>query len=199
MNLFAISYSNTISDKKLYDKFHKIIMLKKREWQKKIPVPFRSQLVEDKKYRFSVCSPTCVAMVLEYNGINRKTAEIIKRIYDKEYKIYGMWSRAVNAAMQYGLKGYLQRFRNWDEVKYQIINNQPIVASIRFKEGVLSNAPITKSKGHLIVVKGFDKKGDIYVNDPAGKTKKKGMLVYKAKELAKAWFDYSGVGYIIKK
>ena len=199
MSLFAISYSNTTSDKKLYDKFHKKIILKKKEWQKKIPVPFRSQLVEDKKYRFSVCSPTCVAMVLEYNGINRKTAEIIKGIYDEEYKIYGIWLRAVNTAVQYGLRGYLQRFRNWDEVKYQISNNQPIVASIRFKEGVLSNAPIAKSDGHLIAITGFDKNGDIYVNDPAGKTKKKGMLVYKAKELAKAWFDHSGVGYIIKK
>jgi len=199
MSLFAISYSNTTSDKKLYEQFYKKITLKMRDWQKRLPVPFRSQSVENKKYRWSVCSPTCVAMILEYNGIKRKTGEIIKKIYDEEYKIYGNWSHAVNTAVQYGLKGYLQRFRNWDEVKYQISQNQPVVASIKFKEGVLSNAPIPKSSGHIIVITGINDKGDIFVNDPAGKMKSTGMVVYKAKELAKAWFDHSGVGYIIKR
>ncbi len=199
MSLFAISYSNSTSDKKLYTKFRKKVKIKKKDWNKKLPVPFRSQLQEDKKYRWYVCSPTCVSMLLEYYGIKEKTRKVVKKAYDDEYKIYGIWPKAINTAVQYGLKGWLQRFRNWDDVKYQISINQPVIASIKFKKGVLSNAPIPRSRGHIIVITGFDKNGDVYVNDPVGKTEAKGMLVYKAEELAKTWFDYGGVGYIIKK
>ena len=44
----------------------------------------------------------------------------------------------------------------------------------------------------------FTKDGDVIVNDPANRAKGKGVI-YKANELAKAWFDNSGgVGYVIR-
>jgi hypothetical protein len=55
-----------------------------------------------------------------------------------------------------------------------------------------------QTAGHLIVIRGVTKEGDLIVNDPASKDKGNGA-VYKAKELEIAWFGHGGVGYIIRR
>jgi hypothetical protein len=112
--------------------------------------------------------------------------------------MFGNWNRAVQRAGSLGLDAWLTRFRNWDQVKVQIAQNQPVIASIKFKKGEFPSALYSETAGHLIVIRGFTKSGDIIVNDPASRAKGDGV-VYKADELAKAWFGNGGVGYIIHK
>src|SRR5439155_610502 len=51
--------------------------------------------------------------------------------------------------------------------------------------------------GHLIVIRGFTRSGDVIVNDP-GNREKGNRVIYPAHGLAHAWFGNGGVGYVIR-
>lgn len=169
------------------------------DWARSLPVPFRPQGIEDPSIKGSICSPTSTSMVMAYHGVSLPTLDNALAIYDPNYGIFGNWARAVQYAANNGLAGYLDRFRTWDEVKALIAQGQPVIASIRFDEGTFPSNVMKETDGHLIVVRGFTKDGDAIVNDPASKDRGE-AIVYKADELANAWFGGSGgVGYVITK
>jgi len=200
VRLFSLCYTNSRGDQKMYDKFSRPAKrLKKKDWAISIPIPFRSQGWERKDISHSVCGPTSIAMLLEYHGINRPTREICMKSLDQDYGIFGIWPRNVQVAAMYGLTGWVQRFRTWGDVKEQIALGRPVVISVKFAEGVLSNAPISRSGGHILIIRGFDEDGNPRVNDPAGKKPQTGVITYKKNELAKAWLEEGGVGYVLFK
>jgi hypothetical protein len=163
-----------------------------------IPVPFRAQGNAAKPLRPEICSPTSVSMVMQYLGRDLPTEENALAMYDSEYDMFGNWGKAVAWAGQNGFDAWLTRFRTWDQVKATIATGQPIIASIRFKKGECPSFVFDHSAGHLLVIRGVTKDGDIIVNDPASRTRGNGA-VYKADEMAKAWIAHGGVGYIIRK
>ena len=112
--------------------------------------------------------------------------------------LFGNWGRAVARAGELGMDGWLTRFRDWGQVKAQIAAGQPVIASIRFKAGTFPSAVMRQTSGHLIVIRGFTPGGDVIVNDPASRERGNGA-VYKADELARAWFDNGGVAYVIRR
>ena len=137
-------------------------------------------------------------MVASFFGASRSLTENSLAIYDEEARIFGNWNRAVQRAGELGLDAWLARFRNWDQVKAQIASGVPVIASIRFEKGAMPSNPIYQdTDGHLIVIRGFTAGGDVIVNDPASRDKGNGV-VYKAHELATAWFGAGGVGYVIR-
>lgn len=166
-------------------------------WMRRLPVPWRSQGVEDEAIRSQICSPTCVAMVLHFYGIDAPTAKVAALTYDPHYRIYGNWIRAVQAAHMLGSPGYLQRFGDWAAVKQHIAAGRPVIASIRAEPGELRNAPYNATDGHLIVIAGFDANDNVHVNDPAARTIEAGVVTYFQEDLQKAWLDHSGVGYVL--
>lgn len=168
-------------------------------WNKQLNVPYRSQGAEDSSIAGDICSPTSISMVMEYWGVIRPTAEIARLIYDPDFKLYGIWWRGVQGAAQYGLTGWVQYFRNWESVKEWIGINQPVIACISFDSGKLDGSMTPQSEGHVIVIIGFDEKGNPICNDPAGKDENEGVVVYDAEQFASAWFDKGGVGYIITR
>ena len=70
-------------------------------------------------------------MVMAYFGADVPTQENALAIYDEEHDMFGNWGRAVQRAGEMGLDAWLQRFRNWDQVKAMIARGQPIVAGIK--------------------------------------------------------------------
>jgi len=174
------------------------IKLEKSQWASDLKVPFRTQKDAPPALANQICSPTSVSMVMQYWGVNRPTVENALAIYDSEYDLFGNWARAVQRAGELGLDGWLQRFRHWEQVKEQIARGQPVIASIAFRKGEFDSAVISRTNGHLIVIRGFTENGDVIVNDPANREKGEGA-VYKADELARAWFGHGGVGYVIRR
>jgi hypothetical protein len=169
-------------------------------WARDLAVPFRGQ-GEDrnpKVLRKLICSPTSTSMVLQFYGFDRPTVENATAIYDPVNDLFGNWGRAISRAGDFGLDAYLARFRNWDQVHAMIARGVPVIASIRFKRGEVKGFLYEFTKGHLLVIRGFKPNGDVIVNDPARKDQGDGV-VYKADEMAKAWFNHGGVGYVIER
>jgi Peptidase_C39 like family len=160
-------------------------------------VPFRSQRAEDPAIAGRICSPTSVAMVLAYRGIDLPTAEVAARIYDHEHAMYGNWSRAIQGAFSFGVAGYLTRVATWDEARAFVLAGQPLVISIAAEPGELTGAPYAKTDGHLLVLRGFETNGDVLVNDPAAQDAEHGVTMYSRAELERCWMGHGGVAYVL--
>lgn len=168
-------------------------------WGTVLDVPQRSQGAEDPALASRICSPTSVAMVLEYFGVSLPTAEVARRCFDAASNLYGNWS--VNAAAASELLGapvYAVRARSFAEIEAEILSGRPVVLSHSWKAGELTGAPLDGTAGHLIVICGFTPEGDLVVNDPAfrpGQVRR----TYKRSEIWKTWQqNASGIVYIFR-
>lgn len=166
--------------------------------KKSLPVPFRSQFWEDPSFCAQICSATSIAMVMQYYGKNIATSEIVKKVYDPDFKMYGLWWRSAQAASEYGLISWVQYFENWKECENFISKGIPVIACTAYEKDELPGAPAEFSQGHIIVICGFDDKGNPICRDSAGRDEKTGILTYDREKFGKVWFSNAGgVGYII--
>lgn len=166
-------------------------------WPRRLDVPFRSQTSLARELAPRACSPTSLAMVLAYRGVDVPTERVAELAYDREHDLYGNWPRNVQAAFELGVSGWLLCFSDWTSVENEIVSGQPLVISIAAKEGELTGAPYAKTSGHLLVLTGFDAKGDVFVNDPAAIDAEHGQLTYERAELERCWMGHGGVAYVL--
>jgi len=171
--------------------------LAERPLGKVLDVPRRSQKVERAEIAGRICSPTSVAMVLSFRGVDVGTAAVCERAYDRAHEIYGNWPHNVQAAYTFGVPGHLARYADWADVERAILDGQPLVISIAAKPGELGGAPYPKTDGHLLVLCGFDAQGDCVVNDPAASDPDEVRRVYKRADLEQVWMGRGGVAYVL--
>src|SRR5690606_38594615 len=162
-----------------------------------LPISFRSQRVEEPSIAGRICSPTSVAMVLAYRGVEVPTAEVASRIFDGAHGIYGNWSRAVQSAFTWGVPGYLARFSRWEDVERAIASGQPLIVSIRVRPGELPGAPYPSTAGHLLVITGFDDDGNVLVNDPAASDARLGQIAHSRERFENVWMRNGGTSYVL--
>lgn len=163
-----------------------------------LPVPFRGAMPLPEVLRSECCSPLSTSMVLAYHGVDKPVEENALAIYDREYDLFGNWGRAVSYAGSLGFNARLTRFRSWEQVYPVIAAGQPLIVTIRFKKGEFPSNLLPSTEGHLIVIRGFDKDGNVIVNDPAS-TEKGNGVIYDREDLGRAWFGTGGVTYVISK
>jgi hypothetical protein len=162
----------------------------------RLEVPARSQMEAPPAIASRICSPTCVAMVLDFwrrpVGLEPLAAEIFHPGAD----LYGVWPAAIAAAGRRGLAGYLLRFPDWSAAQWCLARGLPIIASIRYAAGELTGAAVPQTPGHLIVLTGWD--GDeVLANDPAAPTAATVPRRYRLTELQHIWLDRTAVGYVL--
>jgi hypothetical protein len=175
-------------------------------WGTILPVPERVQReVEEDSARLGglVCSPTCVAMVLAYHGSVYRTIDVARAAFDAGAQLYGNWPCNTSAAARLlngGRTGWsaVVKMDGFDPVEREIAAGRPVILSHRWEPGDLENAPVSRSNGHLIVVVGFTKDGDVVVNDPAAKVAGAVRRVYKRRELFRTWqIRGEGIAYLV--
>ena len=163
-----------------------------------IAVPPRSQMVLRSDLASHVCSPTSVAMLLDYYGHSTDIYELIAAARHQPSGLYGVWPANIHAAAQRGPMGYLLHFPTWDAARALLDAGLPIIASVRYEEGELRDAAIRRTNGHLLVLRGYD--GDkVLGNDPAAKTDPEVKRSYDLAEFCRVWLGNSAVGYVLYK
>lgn len=162
----------------------------------RLDVPFRSQRTVAPELADKICSPTALAMVMEYHGVERETLDVCERVLDPVHDIYGNWPRAIQTAYSYGVPGYVTRLHVWDEAAQLLSENKPLIISIAAEEGELTGAPYPSTTGHLLVVTGIED-DVVWVNDPAALDAGSGRIAYDKEELGRAFFPRGGTTYVL--
>ena len=152
----------------------------------------------DKKLRRRICSPACLKMVLAHYGKDLPLGEVLKGVYDEGAEIYGSWPLNTGFAAQFGLAAAVVRCSSLAQAEGELYKGRPLIVSIAYKEGALKNAPAKKSEGHLVVICGFDARGNVIVMDPAASKESGVRRIYDRKQFASAWLkNKKGIAYAI--
>jgi hypothetical protein len=160
------------------------------------------------------CSPTSLAMVLGYYGLqpgpfpdiaaghaDAQVDHTARMVYDHRYGGTGNWAfnTAYAATLATG-DSYVTRLHDLREAEDLIMAGVPVVISVAFGPGQLTGAPISASNGHLLVVVGFEADGDVIVNDPAGASNGAVRRVYDRDQLEDVWINASGgTAYVVNR
>ncbi len=163
-----------------------------------LPVPGRSQMVVPEIGNI-ICSPTSLAMILEYHGRKIPTLDFAELSYDSGGDMYGNWSYTVAAASELGFEAYVERCESIETVKKYLSEGYPVSFSIATTSiSDIEGAPQAYPHGHLIAVVGYecvDGTDYIIVNDPADPDETKVKKYYAEAQVEKAW---SGIIYVVK-
>jgi hypothetical protein len=154
-----------------------------------------SQMETDPLIAPRICSPTCVAMVLEFWRRPTPPAALAAEMFHAGTDLYGVWPAAVLAGGRRGVAGYLLRFPDWSAAAWCLEQGLPVIASIRYAAGELGSAAVHETSGHLVVLAGIDG-DDALVNDPAAPTAATVPRRYKVSEFSRVWLERTGVGYV---
>jgi hypothetical protein len=158
-------------------------------------VPAISQLTAPRALRYRICSPTCVAMLLSYHGVDASLARVAQSCLHLPTGMFGVWPLAVRTLTDAGLVAAVECFDDLDAVAPLLDRGLPVVASIRFASGALPGSPLDGTDGHLVVVAGLDADW-VHVNDPAARDASVVPRSYPRAAFAAAWFTERGAAYV---
>jgi hypothetical protein len=162
--------------------------------QRELDVPEHSQYVDDFPEERGWCAPASMAMLTGVWGITPNVAEVAAGVYDLSYGVTGNWAFLTAYAGACGLAGAAAYLRDLVGVEHFIAAGLPLAVSISWSGGALPGAPLDHSDGHILVVRGFDARGDVIVNDPAQPAVRH---VYERAAFARCWLDHGGVALLV--
>ncbi|MFN7141701.1 MAG: peptidase C39 family protein, partial [Limisphaerales bacterium] len=170
-------------------------------WGKELDVIGRSQnAYPDEK---GWCSPTSVSMVLDHWSKKTKRTdlaldvpELVPVIYDKGWGGTGNWpfNTAFVGSLP-GMRAYVTRFSDITELERWTEAGFPVVISSPWH--LLQDGRKSTGSGHIVVVRGFTKEGDVVINDPGTNPKNDVRHVYKRKNVINAWKKSENTVYLI--
>ena len=144
------------------------------------------------------CSPTSTAMVLAsldaYTGLPEpRVRAAVEGVFDWIYDGHGNWPFNTAYAATQGFEGYVARFTSLEKAEEFVAAGVPVIMSIAWDKGELTNSYISSTNGHLLVLVGFDANGDLIVNDPASPTDGEAVQhTYLREEFEPLWLQASG-------
>ncbi|MGC1380716.1 MAG: C39 family peptidase [Candidatus Baltobacteraceae bacterium] len=158
-----------------------------------LDVPARSQYA-DAGHESGWCSPASLAMIHAYHGIDEPVAQIARAVFDRAYNGTGNWAFNVAHSGRLGLRGVVAHLCNLDHAQRLIERNLPLAISYSWREGELPGAPLERSDGHLVVLRGFTGDGDCAINDPAAPNVR---VVYPRAAIERIWQRNEGIAYVV--
>lgn len=144
------------------------------------------------------CSPTSTSMVMGYWGYmpgdcEPRVRDAVAGVFDWIYDGHGNWPFNTAYAAAHGYEGYVARFSSLAQAEQFIAAGVPVVMSIAWGKGELTNSYIDSTNGHLLVLVGFDANGDLIVNDPASPSDGAAVQhTYLRSEFEPLWLQASG-------
>jgi len=165
-------------------------------WGVDLDVPRRSQMVYPGGGSVW-CSPTSLAMVMAYGHGESIPDATVPGVYDPVYDGHGNWPFNTAYAATRGFLAYVDRFGGFADLERSISRRRPVIASVAYDRAWLPNAPIPRTAGHILVVRGFTREGDVIVNDPAAEDDRGVRRVYRRDLFRRAWLDRGGVVYVL--
>jgi hypothetical protein len=162
----------------------------------RLDVPRLSQMAADPAIARRICSPTCVAMVLDFWGRPAPLASLAREMFHPGTDLYGVWPAAIRAAGRRGLAGYLLRFPDWASAAWCLDRGLPLIVSVRYTAGELTGAAVPETAGHLLILTGYEGE-HVLVNDPGAAGDGDVARRYRLDELTRVWLGRAGVGYVI--
>jgi hypothetical protein len=162
--------------------------------RRELDVPEHSQYVDDFPEERGWCAPASMAMLLGTWGITPSVAEVAAGVFDHAYDGTGNWAFAVAYAGACGLVGAAAYLRDLVTVEHFITAGLPPALSISWSGDALPGAALDRSDGHILVVRGFDARGDVIVNDPAQPAVRH---VYERAAFARCWLGHGGVALLV--
>ncbi|WP_309890005.1 C39 family peptidase [Archangium sp.] len=173
-------------------------------WNQVLAVPECSQMVYPDGGNVW-CSPTSVAMVLRYwagdtalGACETHVRTALGGVYDYTFKAYGNWPYNTAYATTKGHQAHVTRFTRLSQLEPWISAGVPVVLSIAWSRGQLTNASIESTAGHLLVLVGFDAAGNPIINDPAAANDAAVQRTYLRSEFEPLWLSASaGTAYLI--
>ncbi len=172
-------------------------------------VPQFSQMTRDPAIANAICSPTSVAMVLNYYGTGVSPEQAAWGVYDYDFKGFGNWPFNTAYASSFGYTAYVD-YSTIEGLKRQIAKKQPVIVAVAYKNSpygggslpLIDGGAISVTDGHLIVIKGFVTEGGveyIMVNDPAAGNDAEVHRRYRLDQFRAAWAESGKIAYIIHK
>jgi cell wall-associated NlpC family hydrolase len=167
-------------------------------WVRDLGLAPRSQGDAQERYKHDICSPTSLAMVLEFWGRKKGLEEVALAAQDRGSLLFGNWPANVAYAGTLGLEGRVARLESLTDAEAEIAQGRPVIVSVTFSEGELPNAPIKHTRGHVMVIGGFTPEGDVIAYDPAGKGKDQVRRVYARAAFHTVWRAHKrGLAYLL--
>jgi len=154
------------------------------------------------------CSPTSMSMVLRYWKSGPKPAayswvepkvdpwvdHAARGTFDYAYDGAGNWPFNTAYAGRYGMNAFVTRLRSLREAEQFIKRGIPLIVSLSFDRSDLDGAGYS-TNGHLMVIVGFDRRGNVVANDPAAHLRPRNdqvRVTYKRRQFENAWLPHSG-------
>jgi hypothetical protein len=147
------------------------------------------------------CSPTSTEMVIEYWGRRPREADLAwvpadypdrtveyaaRHTYDYSYEGTGNWPFNTAYAAEFGLRGHITRLRSLTDLENYIAQGIPVITSQSFLASELDGAGYGTA-GHLMVVVGFTREGDVIAHDPAADSNDRVRTIYRRDQFEKIW------------
>ena len=173
-----------------------------------VPLPQCSQMVYPDGGEVW-CSPTALSMVLAHwlsddSPCEPRVRAAVAGVYDPVYRGHGNWpfntAYAFHTAREAGvdLQAYVIRLPDLAAAEPYLAAGIPLILSYGWRPGELTGAPVPSSNGHLVVLAGFDSRGDPIVHDPAAPTNATVRRTYRRAEVERLWQSHSaGTTYAI--
>lgn len=158
-----------------------------------------SQMEQATPHKRRICSPTSLCMALNALGYRATLADLLPRVFDQTADVYGNWLFNCAAAAELGAEAFFYRFSSLSELADFVTPDSCVIASIAFKKEKLPGAPLERTPGHLVLIRGWEP-GHVLVADPAAPAADTVLRAYPAPAFARAWLqNKQGAAYIVRR